>query len=106
MLIDTRSQRELIAALHLEPLFESEQFADMTNGDAAKNLTMANKPDHTQQLLALLQTLGIGAADSAGPVRRSDNDSAQALANIIEWMKYLPEDCVKTMVKDGWHWSI
>ena len=107
MLIDTRSQRELIAALHLEPLFESEHFAGMTDGGAAKSHTMEGKPDPTQELLALLQTLGIGAEDSAGSsIMRSDDAIAQAMANIIEWMKYLPEDCVKTIVKDGWHWSI
>jgi hypothetical protein len=106
MLIDTRSQRELIAALQLEPLFESEAFTDMTDGDAAKRHTMHGTPDPTQELLALLQTLGVGAEDSAGSVRRSDDATAQAMANIIEWMKYLPEYCVKTMVKDGWHWSV
>ena len=106
MLIDTRLQRELIAALHLEPLFESGHFAGITDGDAPKRHTMGGTPDPARELLALLQTLGIGAEDSAGSIRRSDDATEQAMANIIEWMKYLPEDCVKTMVKDGWHWSI
>jgi hypothetical protein len=107
MLIDTRSQRELIAALHLEPLFESEQFAELTNGEAATSHAVADKPDHAQELLALLQILGIGAEDSAGSsIMRDDDAIAHATANIIQWMKYLPEDCVKTIVKDGWHWSI
>jgi hypothetical protein len=105
MLIDTRWQRELIAALHLEPLFESEHLPGVTNGDAAKRHAMAGDPDHTHQLLALLQTLGVGAGDSAGSIIRSDDATAHAVANIVEWMRYLPEDCVKAMVKDCWHWS-
>jgi hypothetical protein len=31
--------------------------------------------------------------------------AARAVANIRQWMMYLPEDCVRTMVHDGWHWS-
>ena len=107
MRIDTRSQRELIAALQLESLFESERFANITNGDAAKSHKTADKPDHTQQLLALLKTLGIGAEGSVGSsIMRSDDAIAHAMASIIEWMKYFPEDCVKTIVKDGWHWLV
>jgi len=30
-------------------------------------------------------------------------DSARAAENIAEWRKYLPEDCVNSMVKAGWH---
>jgi len=27
----------------------------------------------------------------------------RAAANIAEWLAYLPEDCVKAMIRDGWH---
>jgi hypothetical protein len=29
--------------------------------------------------------------------------AARAAANIAEWQSYLPEDCVKAMIRDGWH---
>jgi hypothetical protein len=37
----------------------------------------------------------------ASPTRTID--SARAAENIAEWRKYLPEDCVNSMVKAGWH---
>jgi hypothetical protein len=43
----------------------------------------------------------------ASPIRTMDPtkviDSARAAENIAEWRKYLPEDCVNSMVKAGWH---
>jgi hypothetical protein len=33
-------------------------------------------------------------------------DSARAMENIAGWRKYLPEDCVKAMVKAGWHGTV
>jgi hypothetical protein len=33
-------------------------------------------------------------------------DSARAAENIAEWRKYLPEDCVNSMVKAGWHGTV
>jgi hypothetical protein len=33
-------------------------------------------------------------------------DSGRAAENIAEWRKYLPEDCVNTMVKAGWHGAL
>jgi hypothetical protein len=28
-----------------------------------------------------------------------------AAKNVAEWRTYLPEDCVASMVLDGWHWT-
>jgi hypothetical protein len=69
--------------------------------------------EHTQstlesarELAALLQALGM-RVDS--PALQSfvlvDGAAARALKNIRDWMTYLPEDCVRSMVGDGWHWS-
>jgi hypothetical protein len=49
--------------------------------------------------------LGIGADVAEASIRRSDAAIARAAVNIAEWMAYLPEDCVKVMIRDGWHWS-
>jgi hypothetical protein len=32
-----------------------------------------------------------------------DGATERAIANIAAWMAYLPQDCVSTMVRDGWH---
>ena len=46
----------------------------------------------------------------ASPTRTIDPtkviDSARAAENIAEWRKYLPEDCVNSMVKAGWHGTV
>jgi len=31
--------------------------------------------------------------------------AARAAANIADWCGYLPEDCVRAMIRDGWHLS-
>ena len=30
---------------------------------------------------------------------------ARAAENVARWKLYLPEECVRAMVNDGWHWS-
>jgi hypothetical protein len=29
-------------------------------------------------------------------------DDARSENNILQWMSYLPEDCIKTMIQMGW----
>jgi hypothetical protein len=35
-----------------------------------------------------------------------DSLSVRAAANIAEWSTYLPPDCVRAMVRDGWHLTV
>lgn len=30
------------------------------------------------------------------------SDDARSENNILQWMSYLPEDCIKTMIQMGW----
>jgi hypothetical protein len=112
MLIDARWQRHLIATLHLQPLFESGHLDGVAgNGRGAMNAypamhrARARDVDDIHRLLALLKRLGIGADVVEASIKRNDATIARAAAIIAEWMTYLPEDCVKAMVSDGWHWS-
>jgi len=43
-------------------------------------------------------------SDAATPVevRVNDDDVARSEENILQWMSYLPEDCVRTMIEMGW----
>jgi hypothetical protein len=34
-----------------------------------------------------------------------EDDVAHSEANILQWMSYLPEDCIKTMIAMGWDLS-
>ena len=33
---------------------------------------------------------------------RVDDDVERSERNILQWMSYLPEDCIKTMIAMGW----
>jgi hypothetical protein len=34
--------------------------------------------------------------------RVSHDDAARSEENILQWMSYLPENCVRTMIEMGW----
>jgi hypothetical protein len=58
------------------------------------------------ELAALLDSLGVGVGTPTASRPGSDSAaSARAAAAIVDWMTYLPRDCVRAMVMDGWHWS-
>ena len=42
-----------------------------------------------------------GAAATAA-VPLNDADAAHSEENILQWMAYLPEDCIRTMIDMGW----
>ena len=108
--IDERWQRHHIARLHLEPLFKSEHVdgvggRDVTHGHPLMHRPSESEVDNSAQLIALLKGLGVGADVVEASIKRNDASITRAAAIIAEWMTYLPEDCVKAMVNDGWHWS-
>jgi hypothetical protein len=35
-------------------------------------------------------------------VQVSNADAARSEDNVLQWMAYLPEDCVRTMIDMGW----
>jgi hypothetical protein len=43
-------------------------------------------------------------ADAATPVGLPLNyeEAARSEENILQWMSYLPEDCIRTMIDMGW----
>jgi hypothetical protein len=58
---------------------------------------------HRESLFSV-SGLGIPQADWAA-VKPTFAECARAVANIREWRSYLPEDCVRCMIDDGWQWS-
>jgi hypothetical protein len=34
--------------------------------------------------------------------RANEADAARSDRNILQWMSYLPEDCIRTMIAMGW----
>jgi hypothetical protein len=54
----------------------------------------------------LLQTLGVRTDTVAiRCFQHVHGATARAATNIADWMSYLPKECVKAMINDGWHWS-
>jgi hypothetical protein len=47
-----------------------------------------------------------GASQSSGAVMRIEapveDDVRRSESNILQWMSYLPDDCIKTMIAMGW----
>jgi hypothetical protein len=43
-------------------------------------------------------------SDAAAPAeaRVNDADIARSEDNILRWMSYLPEDCIRSMIQMGW----
>jgi hypothetical protein len=43
-------------------------------------------------------------SDAAAPVEAwaNDADIARSEENILRWMSYLPEDCIRAMIDMGW----
>ena len=63
--------------------------------------------DTTTQVLQLFFVEGsLESSDAVLPIDvRVDDDVARSEANILRWMAYLPEDCVKTMIAMEWDLS-
>jgi hypothetical protein len=41
--------------------------------------------------------------DALSPIdARADDDVSRSENNILQWMSYLPEDCIRTMIAMGW----
>jgi hypothetical protein len=54
-----------------------------------------------QRILAELSGESLNAA-RPNYLLLSDADAARSEKNILQWMSYLPEDCVKAMIGMGW----
>jgi hypothetical protein len=113
MLIDARWHRHLVAALHLEPLLKWGHKAGAAgnrrsamNAYPAMHRSKKYDIDNSRRLAALLRHFGVSADIIEASVRRNDATVAHAAAIIAGWMTYLPDDCVKAMINDGWHWSV
>jgi hypothetical protein len=58
------------------------------------------RPDfHIKQRAFISESLAIAAR---GDSRENAVDIAHSENNILQWMSYLPEDCIRTMVLMGW----
>jgi hypothetical protein len=68
---------------------------------------LSHRDNLSDELLdSLLQKLGVQTNTAAiRCFQHVQGATARAATNIADWMTYLPKECVKAMVNDGWHWS-
>lgn len=50
----------------------------------------------------LLEDVGADSVTAASSDGVNDADVARSEDNILRWMEYLPEDCIRTMILMGW----
>jgi hypothetical protein len=59
--------------------------------------------DTTTRVLERCLVEGSSASDAVLAISaRADDDVARSEGNILQWMAYLPEDCIRTMIAMGW----
>jgi hypothetical protein len=59
---------------------------------------------NTQMLQRVFVKFPMESSDTASPidVQVSDGDVVRSENNILQWMSYLPEDCIRSMITMGW----
>jgi len=43
-----------------------------------------------------------GLSTTSSMDAQNDADVARSKKNVLKWMAYLPEDCIRTMIQMGW----
>jgi hypothetical protein len=77
-----------------------------TSHDSMIGRSQVRETESAQQLYELLEHLGVSADTAATRCFwHVHGTTARAVANIKDWMTYLPKSCVRAMVNDGWHWT-
>jgi hypothetical protein len=100
-------QADLIKSLHLESLFEAMHLSAprAAKKAAAPAACVVPRDPHCRLADAILRlTIPTDSWVSPCPAA-TDADTAHAAANVEDWLSYLPKDCVRAMVCDGWQWT-
>ncbi len=113
MLNDTMNSRGPRSLSRIDALFRSVHW--LSAGRSALHVQHQSQvaaspavpaPELRAQNAALFESLGFSCEDPAcAGIGRPGARADQATARISDWLSYLPRDCVKAMVKDGWHWT-
>ena len=53
-----------------------------------------------------IQAAAIAMDGRSARYRRTQADVDRAAKNILEWKKYLPDDCINAMVARDWHFAV
>ena len=100
-MILSQKSAESLAVSRAQPLLQ----ASAVPLGAGSNPMRVDAVSH-RRLEVLLSRLGLAVNPVASQcAAHLDGATEHAVANITAWLVYLPRDCVRSMVRDGWHWS-
>jgi len=99
-------QTHLFPSFHLDSLLRSLHLTTVT-AKPWMPPPMSVVVDHSRERLrAAVARLDLPPAVASSPCfTQSRSVIARAASNIETWLAYLPRNCVRTMVLDGWHWT-
>jgi len=109
MKTDAQVQQDVIAELSWEPSVDATQIGvEVEDGIvtlAGHVCSYAEKwgAERAAQRVSGVKALAIEMdVKLSGSSKRNDADIARAAENVLQWMTYLPTDCIKVMVEKGW----
>src|SRR5450755_1909737 len=109
MKTDAQLQQDVIAELNWEPSVNAAQIGvEVKDGIVTLAGHVSSYAEKYAAERAAQRVCGVKAlavemnVNLPGSSKRNDADIARSAENVLEWMTYLPKDCVKVMVEHGW----
>jgi hypothetical protein len=109
MKTDSQVQLDVISELRWEPSVDAAQIrVEVRDGVvtlAGRVNSYAEKweAERAARRVSGVKTLSVQLFVTLTASRtRHDADIARSAKNVLQWMSYLPKDCVKAMVDSGW----
>jgi osmotically-inducible protein OsmY len=109
MKTDAQLQQDVIAELNWEPSVNAAQIGvEVKDGIVTLAGHVSSYAEKYAAERAAQRVSGVKAlavemnVNLPGSSKRIDADIARSAENVLEWMTYLPKDCVKVKVESGW----
>jgi osmotically-inducible protein OsmY len=109
MKTDAQLQHDVIAELNWEPSVNAAQIGvEVKDGIVTLAGHVSSYAEKYAAERAAQRVSGVKAlavemnVNLPGSSKRIDADIARSAENVLEWMTYLPKDCVKVKVESGW----
>jgi hypothetical protein len=107
---DAQSQPALIKSLNWEPIFNSppdvaEGRQDLTIDHSLDGHAQSHPAVYVRKPMDFVRGASATSVAMNGSVKLNGDRMARAAENVARWKMYLPEECVRAMMKAGWHWS-
>lgn len=109
MKTDTQVKSDVLAALQWEPTVDARELSiDVNNGIVRLTGCVGSYVEKWDAGRATQRVSGVQGVESEIIVmlsdvnKRNDADIANSVVNVLQWMSYLPKNCVKVEVENAW----